>query len=39
MRAPEYEIVVDLHLGEGAATGWMCDLNEGYVKVNAGYMT
>ncbi|HET6947304.1 MAG TPA: bifunctional glutamate N-acetyltransferase/amino-acid acetyltransferase ArgJ [bacterium] len=39
MALSEYEIVVDLHLGDGAATGWTCDLNEGYVKINAGYMT
>lgn len=39
MARSEYEIVVDLHLGDGAATGWTCDLNEGYVKINAGYMT
>ncbi|HEU5298035.1 MAG TPA: bifunctional glutamate N-acetyltransferase/amino-acid acetyltransferase ArgJ [bacterium] len=39
MAQAEYEIVLDLHLGEGEATGWTCDLNEGYVKINAGYMT
>jgi len=39
MARSEYEIAVDLHLGDGAATGWTCDLNEGYVKINAGYMT
>ncbi len=39
MKQPEYEIVVDLHLGEASFTGWTCDLNEGYVKINAGYMT
>jgi glutamate N-acetyltransferase/amino-acid N-acetyltransferase len=39
MRQAAYAIVVDLHLGDGEATGWTCDLNEGYVKINAGYMT
>ncbi|MDQ7843765.1 MAG: bifunctional glutamate N-acetyltransferase/amino-acid acetyltransferase ArgJ [Armatimonadota bacterium] len=39
MAQPEYEIVLDLHLGSGEATGWTCDLNERYVKINAGYMT
>jgi len=39
MRQAEYELVVDLHLGEAASTGWTCDLNEGYVKINAGYLT
>jgi len=39
MARSEYEIAVDLHLGDGAAVGWTCDLNEGYVKINAGYMT
>jgi len=39
MAQSEYEILIDLHLGSGEATGWTCDLNEGYVKLNAGYMT
>lgn len=39
MARSEYEILIDLHLGDGSATGWTCDLNEGYVKINAGYMT
>jgi glutamate N-acetyltransferase/amino-acid N-acetyltransferase len=39
MRAAEFEIAVDLGLGDGSFTGWMSDLNEAYVKINAGYMT
>lgn len=39
MKQPEFEIVVDMHMGQAAFTGWTCDLNEGYVKINAGYMT
>jgi len=38
MRAAEYELVIDLGLGDGTFTGWMSDLNEAYVKINAGYM-
>lgn len=32
-------IYVDLHLGDGAATAWGCDLTEGYVDINAKYTT
>ncbi|HLA24946.1 MAG TPA: bifunctional glutamate N-acetyltransferase/amino-acid acetyltransferase ArgJ [bacterium] len=39
MKAAAYEIVVDLGVGDASSTGWTCDLNEGYVKINAGYMT
>jgi glutamate N-acetyltransferase/amino-acid N-acetyltransferase len=39
MKAAAYEIVIDLGLGDASSTGWTCDLNEGYVKINAGYMT
>ncbi len=39
MRAPEVEIVVDLHLGDGEWSGWFADLTEAYVKTNAGYMS
>lgn len=39
MKAPAYTIAVDLGEGDAAATGWTCDLNEAYVKINAGYMT
>jgi glutamate N-acetyltransferase/amino-acid N-acetyltransferase len=39
MQAPAYEIAVDLGEGDASSTGWTCDLNEGYVKINAGYMT
>jgi len=39
MKEPAYEIVVGLGEGDAAATGWTCDLNEAYVKINAGYLT
>jgi len=32
-------ITVDLAAGKHAATGWGCDLTEGYVKINALYTT
>ena len=39
MSGAEVEMQVDLHLGSGTFTGWFSDLTEGYVKVNAGYLT
>lgn len=32
-------IYVDLHMGEGAATAWGCDLTYDYVRINAAYRT
>jgi glutamate N-acetyltransferase/amino-acid N-acetyltransferase len=32
-------IHVDLHMGEGAATAWGCDLTYDYVRINAAYRT
>jgi len=39
MKASHFEIIIDLQLGDASFTGWTCDLNEAYVKLNAGYMT
>ena len=39
MAGPDVSIKVDLHLGEGEATAWGCDLTEGYVDINAKYTT
>ncbi len=39
MRAAEFAIDVDLGLGRGSWRGWTCDLTEGYVRLNSGYMT
>jgi glutamate N-acetyltransferase/amino-acid N-acetyltransferase len=39
MKASAYQIIVDLGIGEASASGWTCDLNDSYVKINAGYMT
>ncbi|SDX28986.1 bifunctional ornithine acetyltransferase/N-acetylglutamate synthase [Paenibacillus sp. CF384] len=32
-------IHVDLHMGEGVATAWGCDLTYDYVRINAAYRT
>ena len=36
---PEVDVVVDLHLGEGEATVWTCDLSYEYVRINGEYRT
>ncbi len=36
---PEIEILVELGLGDGAATVWTCDLSHGYVDINGHYRT
>jgi glutamate N-acetyltransferase/amino-acid N-acetyltransferase len=33
------EIHIALHIGEGQATGWGCDLTYEYVRINAAYRT
>ena len=35
----EVRVEIDLGLGEGAATGWGCDLTTEYVHINAHYRT
>jgi glutamate N-acetyltransferase/amino-acid N-acetyltransferase len=32
-------IEADLHLGQGAAVAWGCDLTYGYVRINGSYRT
>ncbi len=39
MRGSEVTIRADLHLGEGDATAWGCDLTEEYVIINSAYTT
>ncbi len=39
MQADEVQIAVDLGVGNGAATGWGCDLTAEYVSINADYHT
>jgi len=35
----EIQVVVDLGLGDAAATVWTCDLSHDYVSINAHYRT
>jgi glutamate N-acetyltransferase/amino-acid N-acetyltransferase len=37
MENPEVRITIDLHLGEGSATAWGCDLTHGYIDENTLY--
>jgi glutamate N-acetyltransferase/amino-acid N-acetyltransferase len=37
MRAQEVVIELHLHLGNGHATAWGCDLTHGYVDINVSY--
>ena len=39
MKNPEMSFRVELHLGQGAATAWGCDLSEAYVTFNSAYTT
>lgn len=39
MREPAFTVAIDLGLGAGAWHGWTCDLTEGYVRFNSGYLT
>lgn len=34
---PEVTILADMHMGEGEAVAWGCDLSYDYVKINADY--
>jgi glutamate N-acetyltransferase/amino-acid N-acetyltransferase len=37
LSATDVDIEVDLHLGDGAATVWTCDLTYDYVRINGEY--
>jgi len=37
LSALEIEVVADLHIGEGEATVWTCDLSYEYVRINGEY--
>jgi glutamate N-acetyltransferase/amino-acid N-acetyltransferase len=37
MTGTDIAIMIDLHLGAGAATSWGCDLTYGYIDENAMY--
>jgi glutamate N-acetyltransferase/amino-acid N-acetyltransferase len=39
MRGKEVRLAVHLHLGDGAATAWGCDLTPEYVRLNSEYTT
>jgi len=39
LAGPTVYIYCDLHLGDGQATAWGCDLTEAYVDINAKYTT
>lgn len=39
MRAAEFTVTVDLHLGDGEAEIYTCDLTHGYITINADYTT
>jgi glutamate N-acetyltransferase/amino-acid N-acetyltransferase len=37
MAGNEVTVAIDLHLGEGKATAWGCDLTHGYIDENTLY--
>jgi glutamate N-acetyltransferase / amino-acid N-acetyltransferase len=37
MAGSEVTIMIDLHLGDGKATAWGCDLTHGYIDENTLY--
>ena len=37
MAGNEVTIAIDLHLGDGTATAWGCDLTHGYIDENTLY--
>jgi len=37
MKLPEFEVIIDVHLGTGSAFCWTCDFSIDYVKINADY--
>ena len=39
MQSKNVIVNIDMHLGEGQATAWGCDLTYDYVKINAEYTT
>ncbi len=39
LKRPEYDITIDLKMGEGSATVFTCDFSIDYVKINADYRT
>jgi glutamate N-acetyltransferase/amino-acid N-acetyltransferase len=39
LKRPEYDITIDLKMGQGSATVFTCDFSVDYVKINADYRT
>ncbi|OED01054.1 bifunctional ornithine acetyltransferase/N-acetylglutamate synthase [Methanobrevibacter sp. A27] len=39
MQSKNVKVNIDMHLGDGEATAWGCDLTYDYVKINAEYTT
>lgn len=39
LRGELVQVYVDLHMGQGTAMGWGCDLTYEYVRINAAYRT
>jgi len=37
MKLSEFEVAIDVHLGNGVASCWTCDFSIDYVKINADY--
>ncbi len=37
MKLDEFEVVIDVHLGNGSSSCWTCDFSIDYVKINADY--
>jgi glutamate N-acetyltransferase/amino-acid N-acetyltransferase len=37
LKAPAVVILINMNMGEAAATAWGCDLTDDYVKINADY--
>jgi glutamate N-acetyltransferase/amino-acid N-acetyltransferase len=39
LQRPEFDITIDLKLGDGSASMFTCDFSVDYVKINADYRT
>ncbi|NOY68107.1 MAG: bifunctional glutamate N-acetyltransferase/amino-acid acetyltransferase ArgJ [Deltaproteobacteria bacterium] len=37
LKQPEFDIIIDLHAGDGTASVLTCDLSEEYIRINADY--
>ena len=39
LKRPEYDIIIDLKMGDGTSTVFTCDFSIDYVRINADYRT